>query len=92
MLVHVLCVIINKTTILAKPDPKIFEYSIKNINYTDKSKVLMVGDSLTSDIQGGINFGVDTCWYNPNKIVNKTTIKPTYEISSLMELKDILDK
>ena len=32
----------------------------------------MVGDSLTSDIQGGINFGIDTCWYNPNKIVNKT--------------------
>lgn len=32
----------------------------------------MVGDSLTSDIQGGINFGIDTCWYNPNKIINKT--------------------
>ena len=51
----------------------------------------MVGDSLTSDIQGGINFGVDTCWYNPNKIENKTEIKPTYEISNLMALKDIID-
>jgi len=83
-------IVISEEILIAKPDPGIFEHSIKNINYTDKSKVLMVGDSLTSDIQGGINFGVDTCWYNPNKIVNKTTIKPTYEISNLMELKDQL--
>jgi putative hydrolase of the HAD superfamily len=53
---------------------------------------LIVGDSLTSDIQGGINFGIDTCWFNPNKIINKTELKPTYEISNLLELKDILEK
>jgi putative hydrolase of the HAD superfamily len=52
----------------------------------------MVGDSLTSDIQGGINFGIDTCWFNPNKVVNRSGIIPTYEISNLMELKDILEK
>jgi putative hydrolase of the HAD superfamily len=51
---------------------------------------LIVGDSLTSDIQGGINFGIDTCWFNPNKKENKTGIKPTYEISNLMELKEII--
>lgn len=50
----------------------------------------MVGDSLTSYIQGGINFGIDTCWYNPNKIINKTSIKPTYEISNFDELKSLL--
>jgi 2-haloacid dehalogenase len=85
-------VVVSEEILIAKPDPRIFEHALNNINHTDKSKVLMVGDSLTSDIQGGINFGVDTCWYNPNKIVNKTAIKPTYEISSLMELKDILEK
>jgi putative hydrolase of the HAD superfamily len=52
----------------------------------------MVGDNLTSDIQGGINFGVDTCWYNPLGLKNTTNIKPTYEINNLMELKSILEK
>jgi len=85
-------IVISEEILISKPDPRIFEHSMKNINYTDKNKVLMVGDSLTSDIQGGINFGIDTCWYNSNKIVNKTTIKPTYEISSLMELKDMIEK
>ncbi|MDU4473405.1 MAG: HAD hydrolase-like protein, partial [Clostridium perfringens] len=64
--------------------------TLKHMNFSDKSKVLMVGDSLTSDIQGGINFGIDTCWYNPNKIKNETSIKPTYEISSFDELKSLL--
>lgn len=51
----------------------------------------MVGDSLTSDIQGGINFSIDTCWFNPNKIVNGSEIKPTYEISNLMDLKEVIN-
>ncbi|KAJ51677.1 putative hydrolase of the HAD superfamily [Clostridium tetanomorphum] len=85
-------IIISEEAPVSKPDSKIFEYALNNIKYTDKSKVLMVGDSLTSDIQGGINFGIDTCWFNPNKIINNTEIKPTYEISNLMELKDILKR
>lgn len=84
-------IVVSEDVKVAKPDPKIFEHALNNINHTDKSKVLIVGDSLTSDIQGGINFGIDTCWYNPNKITNNTGIKPTYEISNLMELKDIIE-
>ncbi|MDR5588054.1 YjjG family noncanonical pyrimidine nucleotidase [Clostridium aquiflavi] len=83
-------IVISEEILLSKPNPKIFEHTLKNIKHTDKSKVLMVGDSLTSDIQGGINFGIDTCWYNPNKIINKTSIKPTYEISNFNELKSLL--
>lgn len=83
-------IVISEEVGVAKPNPRIFELTLKNIKYTDKSKVLIVGDSLTSDIQGGVNFGIDTCWFNPNRIVNKTEIKPTYEISNLMELKGIL--
>ncbi|HYE09709.1 MAG TPA: YjjG family noncanonical pyrimidine nucleotidase [Patescibacteria group bacterium] len=85
-------IVVSEEVNISKPDPKIFEHALNNINHTDKSKVLIVGDSLTSDIQGGINFGVDTCWFNPNKIVNRTNIKPTYEISNLMELKEILER
>lgn len=85
-------IVVSEEVQVSKPNPKIFEHALNNIMHTDKSKVLMVGDSLTSDIQGGINFGIDTCWYNPNKIENKTKFKPTYEISNLMELKNILKK
>lgn len=85
-------IVVSEEVEVSKPDPRIFEHALNNIKYTDKSKVLMVGDSLTSDIQGGINFGIDTCWYNPNKIVNKTGIEPTYEISNLMDLKNIIEK
>lgn len=85
-------IVVSEEVNVSKPDPKIFEIALNNIKYLDKSKVLMVGDSLTSDIKGGINFGIDTCWFNANKIENKTEIKPTYEISNLMELKDMLVK
>jgi putative hydrolase of the HAD superfamily len=85
-------IVVSEEVRVSKPDAKIFELTLNNIKHTDKSKVLIVGDSLTSDIQGGINSGIDTCWFNPNRIVNKTGINPTYEISNLMELKNILEK
>jgi len=85
-------IVVSDEIEVSKPDPRIFEHTLKNINHTDKTKVLMVGDSLTSDIQGGINFGIDTCWFNSNKIINKSAINPTYEISNLMELKSIVEK
>jgi putative hydrolase of the HAD superfamily len=85
-------IVVSEEVKVSKPDPKIFEHTLDNIKHTDKSKVLIVGDSLTSDIKGGINLGVDTCWYNPDKNENKTSIKPTYEIHSLMELRTILEK
>ncbi|ENQ3077227.1 YjjG family noncanonical pyrimidine nucleotidase [Bacillus sp. WLY-B-L8] len=85
-------IVVSEDVNVSKPDSKIFEHALNNIKHTDKSKVLMVGDSLTSDIQGGINFGIDTCWFNPNKIANTSEFKPTYEISNLLELKNILKK
>ena len=84
-------IVISEEIGVSKPNPKIFEHALENISQADKSKVLMIGDSLTSDIQGGINFEIDTCWYNPNKHVNETGIKPTYEIANLMDLLDLLE-
>ena len=68
----------------------LLEHTLKTINHSDKSKVLMVGDSLTSDIQGGINFGIDTCWYNPGHKENTKNISVTYEIDDLCQLEEIL--
>ena len=51
----------------AKPAPAIFEIALAGFGAPAKSSALMVGDSLTSDIQGGRNAGIATCWYNPQR-------------------------
>lgn len=79
-------VIISEEVGCQKPHPGIFDYAFTNLAISNKSKVLMVGDSLTSDIQGGNKYGIDTCWFNPSRKTNTSGIQPTYEITSLMEL------
>ncbi len=64
-----------------KPHADIFDFAFDKLKISDKSRVLMIGDSLTSDIQGGNHYGIDTCWFNPQVKDNKTTIEPTYEIN-----------
>ncbi|WP_042275060.1 YjjG family noncanonical pyrimidine nucleotidase [[Clostridium] dakarense] len=83
-------VVISDEIKIAKPSPEIFEHALNNLDHSDKESVLMVGDSLNSDIKGGINAGFDTCWFNQHKKENNLSIKPTYEINSLLELKNIL--
>ncbi|MBR0598166.1 YjjG family noncanonical pyrimidine nucleotidase [Sinanaerobacter chloroacetimidivorans] len=85
-------IVISEEVGVSKPDPRIFAIALNEIGCTNKEKILMVGDSLSSDIQGGINFGIDTCWFNPNKATNDTKVKPTYEISSLTEVRNVLLK
>ena len=87
---HFDTIVISEEVKVSKPNSEIFKIALNNLNYTDKSKVLMIGDSLTSDIQGGINFGIDTCWINFNNNKNSTSIKPTYEISNLLDLLQLL--
>jgi HAD superfamily hydrolase (TIGR01549 family) len=70
----------------AKSSCEYFDYVFLSLNINYKNYVLIVGDSLLSDIKGGMNYGVDTCWYNPNGLTNSTEITPTYEIKSLLEL------
>lgn len=63
------------------------KYDINNINNL-KEKTIVVGDSLSADIIGGIEYGIDTCWYNPK---GKTTdLKPTYIIDNILNLLDII--
>lgn len=46
----------------------------------------MIGDSLSSDIKGAKNIGIDSCWYNPKSKQNMTLINPTYEINDLRDV------
>lgn len=75
----------------AKPSKQYFDYVLDNIRENDKSKILIIGDSLTSDILGGINSGIDTCWLNRrgNKM---TDIKPTYVVHDYDELIKLLEQ
>jgi 2-haloacid dehalogenase len=52
--------------------------------------VLIIGDSLTSDIQGGVDYGIDTCWFNPMGELKPEGVSITYEIRHLRELPEII--
>lgn len=75
-----------------KPDALFYEKIGQQIAGYSKEKTLMIGDSLTADIQGGNNAGIDTIWYNPHHLENKTQAQPTYEVDSYQDLLDCLDK
>ncbi len=74
---------------VSKPNTEFFDYAFREMKFPPKEEVLIIGDSLNSDIKGGHNYGIDTCWYNPNEKENKTNIKPTYEINHLKELNEL---
>lgn len=71
----------------SKPMPEFFNYLNNTIDNKDKSRMLLVGDSLTTDILGGINNGIDTCWFNPNSNPLPEEYHPTMVIKKLLELK-----
>lgn len=73
-----------------KPFKEYFDYCFARIREKDPSRMLIVGDSLTSDIRGGINAGISTCWLNAGSQPRVAGIRPDYEIRSLQELKKIL--
>lgn len=82
-------IVISEEVGMQKPDPAIFEHTLRSLGHADKSSVLMVGDSLTSDIQGGLNFGIDTCWYNPGHADVPKSPTPRYVVDALDQLLSI---
>lgn len=74
----------------AKPDPAIFDAAFHLLGDPPREEVLIIGDSLTSDIAGGVNYGIDTCWFNPSQMSPDTSLDFNFEISDLRQLLDIL--
>lgn len=66
-----------------KPQKEFFDACFAEIPDFDPTQAIILGDSLTSDIQGGINAGVRTCWYNPTGTSRREDIIPDFEIGSL---------
>ena len=79
-------IVISEEVASAKPDSKIFDIAFNKMNNPQRSEVLMIGDSLSSDIKGGINYKLDTCWLN-TKALPTNGVMPTYEIKNIIELK-----
>lgn len=74
-----------------KPDKRIFDYTLEKLQTSKSdSRILMIGDKLETDILGSNNMGIDSCWFNPEKMENTTSIKPTYEIHSIKDLLGVL--
>lgn len=73
-----------------KPEPRIFDVALAPFNGVSRDEVLIVGDSLTSDIAGGGRYGIATCWYNPEGRENPDGPVPTHEVHSLAELPGLL--
>ena len=73
-----------------KPQREFFEYCFERMGRRDVENMLIVGDSLTSDIKGGNTAGIDTCWFNPHEQPNTAGVHVDYEIRSLKELERLL--
>ena len=83
-------VVVSDEIGVAKPAKAFFDYVYWTIpNPPPKSEILMIGDSLHSDIAGGKNFGIQTCWINHGK-ENETSIRPDFEIRDVLGLKEVL--
>ena len=74
-----------------KPAKAFFDACFARIPDFDPEKAMIVGDSLSSDIQGGINAGIKTCWVNPAHAAPKNGITPDYEIEALHQLGELLE-
>lgn len=81
-------VFVSEETGHQKPEKEYYDYIVGHTAEHDRAKMLIVGDSQSSDILGGINAGIDTCWYNPGH--SRPRYPSRYEIHTLAGLKEIL--
>ena len=83
-------VFISEDVGFEKPDCRYFEFVASSVNAFSKETTLIVGDSLSSDIRGGINFGIDTCWYNPKGNPVPDGMEITYLVKDFEEIKSLI--
>ena len=84
-------IVISDEIGVAKPHAGFFDYTFEQLNHPNKNEVLVIGDNLNSDIKGGINYDLDTCWLNLHKIDYEGVIKPKYIIENIMEILNVLN-
>lgn len=83
-------IFVSEQTGYQKPMKEFFDYVFERIPNFSKKQSLIIGDSLSADIKGAEQTGIDSCWFNPEMKTNNTDISPTYQIQNLNELYQIL--
>ncbi|MBY5990992.1 pyrimidine 5'-nucleotidase [Ferrimonas balearica] len=83
-------VVISEEVGSAKPHRDIFDHALTRMGRPDADSVLMVGDNLHTDILGGLNAGLDTCWYNPSGQPGEAAIRPHLEVQHHDQLRQRL--
>ena len=76
---------------IEKPSLGFFDAVWERIGHFEKEECIIIGDSLTSDMQGGVNAGILTCWYNPQGLENTSKLSLDYEIRDLKEVLAIIE-
>ena len=75
---------------VTKPNRKFFDAALNTLGINNRKKVLVIGDSLKADIQGGINAGLATCWCNFTGAENTAGVRPDFVIDDLSQLMQIV--
>lgn len=84
--VHLDAIVISSEVGVSKPSPGIFDHAFEELGPLDPAATLMIGDSLTSDMAGGLAAGLATCWYNPDGRSGDPAVPVGQEIRQLGEL------
>lgn len=84
-------IVISGEAGVSKPGREFFDLVFDNLGHPPRERTLMVGDSLTSDIRGGSDYGLDTCWLNRNGLTAAPEYGVTYEIRDLSELIPVVE-
>ncbi len=84
-------IFVSEETGYQKPMKEYFDYCFERIEDFDAEQAIIIGDSLSSDILGGNNAGIATCWFNPNGLNNSSSITVNHEIRCLKELYELLN-
>jgi YjjG family noncanonical pyrimidine nucleotidase len=83
-------VVISDEIGVAKPQREYMDEAFSRMGYPSRSEVLMIGDKLSSDIAGGVEYGIDTCWFNPGGLSLDGGPQPTFIISDLSQIEAIV--
>ena len=83
-------IFVSEETGYQKPQIEFFNYVFSNVENFEKPTSLIIGDSITADIMGGFNAGIDTCWFNRYNQTVDISIQPTYVLKDLHELVGML--
>ena len=75
---------------IQKPAKEFFDYCFEKLEHPKKDEVLLIGDSLSADIIGGLNYGIECIWFNKNGDELPENIKPTYIVDKLCDIEKIL--